>query len=238
MSESEFNKEDIKANRLRIIELDTAVMNNKASVYQSRSMIEENRLMILSNYAAAFMGNRQLANHNTEQVLENRNSILRSFNANTDVERDYILASFNKTSLDFLAHRSALNTSVLEISEELAEINSRLIAVNERIMKANETIVDFNDEQIETNSELLEGALIPSKATSESNTDLINANSKAMDDLASKAAKNSQRIEELLNKSIENTTQLVANKTGINERRRSILENHDRVSQNRDSIYK
>ena len=56
MSESENNNEDIRANRLRIIELDTAVMNNKASVYQSRSMIEENRLMILSNYAAAFMG--------------------------------------------------------------------------------------------------------------------------------------------------------------------------------------
>ena len=36
MSELENNKEDIRANRLRIIELDTAVMNNKASVYQSR----------------------------------------------------------------------------------------------------------------------------------------------------------------------------------------------------------
>ena len=162
MNESELNREDIRANRLRIIELDTSVMNNKASVYQSRSMIEENRLMILSNYAAAFMGNRQLANHNTDQVLENRNSILRSFVAENDVEKDCILASFNKTSLDFLDHRSSLNTSVLEISEELAEINSRLIAVNEKIMEANESIVEFNNKQIDVNSELLDGALSPS----------------------------------------------------------------------------
>ena len=238
MSESENNNEDIRANRLRIIELDTAVMNNKASVYQSRSMIEENRLMILSNYAAAFMGNRQLANHNTEQVLENRNSILRSFVAENDVEKDCILASFNKTSLDFLEHRSSLNTSVLEISEELAEINSRLIAVNEKIMKANESIVEFNNKQIDMNSELLDGALSPSKATSESNAELIRANSDAMDQLATKAAENSQRIHDVLNKSIENTAQLVENKKEINERRKSILENHERISKNRDSIYK
>ncbi len=238
MNESELNREDIRANRLRIIELDTSVMNNKASVYQSRSMIEENRLMILSNYAAAFMGNRQLANHNTDQVLENRNSILRSFNAENEIEEDYILASFNKTSLDFLSHRSSLNTSVLEVSEELAEINSRLIAVNEKIMKANEAIVEFNDKQIEENSELLNGDLMPSKATSESNLDLVRTNSDTMIELASNAAENSQRIENLLDKSIQNTAALVENKKAISERRKSILENHERISKNRDSIYK
>ena len=238
MSEIKVNKDGINANRQRIIDLDSAVMNNKASVYQSRSMIEENRLMILSNYSAAFMGNRQLANHNTEQVLENRNSILRSFSAETEVEQNYILASFNKTSLDFLAHRSALNTAVLEISEEMTEINSRLIAVNEKIMKANEVIVEFNDQQIETNSELMNGALMPSKATSESNAELIESNAIEMDELASNAEKNSKQIEALLDRSLDNTAQLVSNKTEINERRKLILENHQRVSENRDEIYR
>ena len=88
------------------------------------------------------------------------------------------------------------------------------------------------------NSELLDGSLSPSKATSESNAELIRANSDAMDQLATKAAENSQRIQDVLNKSIENTAQLVENKKEISERRKSILENHERISKNRDRIYK
>ena len=53
--------EAIKKNKKRIFEIDSKVMTNKTMIYASRSMIEENRLMILSNYAAAFMGNRQIA---------------------------------------------------------------------------------------------------------------------------------------------------------------------------------
>ena len=32
--------------------------------------------MILSNYSAAFMGNRQIANSNTDEIFENRHAIL------------------------------------------------------------------------------------------------------------------------------------------------------------------
>tara|TARA_A100001015_G_C14828798_1_gene647764 strand:- start:464 stop:631 length:168 start_codon:yes stop_codon:yes gene_type:complete len=53
MNQSEINKAAITENRKRIFQLDAEVMTNKALIYQSRSMIEENRLMILSNYAAA-----------------------------------------------------------------------------------------------------------------------------------------------------------------------------------------
>ena len=45
----------------------------------------------------------------------------------------------------------------------------------------------------------------------ESNVELIRANSDARDQLATKAAENSQRIQDVLNKSIENTAQLVEN---------------------------
>ena len=61
MSSSEANKAAIAANRKTIFNIESNVLSNKALVYQSRSMIEENRLMIMSNYSAAFMGNRQLA---------------------------------------------------------------------------------------------------------------------------------------------------------------------------------
>ena len=72
MGNSEQNKKAIAENRKRIFSLDAEVMTNKALIYASRSMIEENRLMILSNYSAAFMGNRQIANNNTDEIFENR----------------------------------------------------------------------------------------------------------------------------------------------------------------------
>ena len=72
MSKTKINAKAIKANRKRIFKIDAEVMTNKANAYISRSMIEENRLMILSNYSAAFLGNRQLANSNTDEIFEKR----------------------------------------------------------------------------------------------------------------------------------------------------------------------
>ena len=76
-------------------------MTNKTLIYASRSMIEENRLMILSNYSAAFMGNRQIANSNTDEIFENRQAILDSAETSNEVEENYINSQKNKASLDF-----------------------------------------------------------------------------------------------------------------------------------------
>ena len=43
--------------------------------------------MILSNYSAAFLGNRQLANSNTDEVFDNRNAILSNYKAKNEVEK-------------------------------------------------------------------------------------------------------------------------------------------------------
>ena len=118
-------------------------------------MIEENRLMILSNYAAAFMGNRQIANSNTDEIFENRQAILDNAVSSNDVEENFINSQKNKAALDFLNHRSALNSAVLSVSEEMAEINSRLIDINRRIMESNQEIVEFNQKQIDINNSLL-----------------------------------------------------------------------------------
>ena len=118
MSKSEENKLAIAKNRKTIFGIEAQVMANKALVYQSRSMIEENRLMIMSNYSAAFMGNRQLANANTDEIFANRAAILKGMEANGDVQENYVYAQTNKSALDFLRHRSSLNSSVLKISEK------------------------------------------------------------------------------------------------------------------------
>jgi len=117
MNEVSKNKEAIKENRRKIFKLDAEVMTNKTMIYASRSMIEENRLMILSNYAAAFMGNRQIANSNTDEIFENRQAILDNAQTNSDVEENFINSQKNKAALDFLKHRSELNSAVLAISE-------------------------------------------------------------------------------------------------------------------------
>ena len=48
------------------------VSENKLAVCQARATIDENRQMILSNYTAAFMGNRQLTNDHTDEIFEIR----------------------------------------------------------------------------------------------------------------------------------------------------------------------
>jgi hypothetical protein len=44
----------------------------------ARSVVEENHDSILKNYHAAFRGNRNLANANTDDLFRNRYAILRS----------------------------------------------------------------------------------------------------------------------------------------------------------------
>ena len=123
--------------------------------------------MILSNYTAAFLGNRQIANSNTKSIFENRNSILSNTKTDNEVEKNYIEAQKNKASIDFLKHKSELNSAALKISEEMAEINLKLVGINRKVMELNQLIVDFNSDQISTNNDLLNGGLQPTKATPE-----------------------------------------------------------------------
>ena len=69
-------KEDLKQ---AINSLSTKIMDNRAMLFQARANIEENRLMVLSNYAAAFAGNQQLAVHNTDDIFSSRKTILDSY---------------------------------------------------------------------------------------------------------------------------------------------------------------
>ena len=69
MSQVENNRAAIRVNRTKLFELESTVMWNKAQAYRERAMIEENRALILKNYMAAFIGNRQMANQNTDDIL-------------------------------------------------------------------------------------------------------------------------------------------------------------------------
>ena len=237
MGNSEQNKKAIAENRKRIFSLDAEVMTNKTLIYASRSMIEENRLMILSNYSAAFMGNRQIANNDTDEIFENRHAILDNVDTHGDVEENFVSSQKNKASLDFLQHRSQLNSTVLEISEKMAIINAALIDVNRAIMESNQAIVDFNSEQIAVNSALLSGDLQLSKATPESNAETIENNKKMMADLEKRVADNREKMESLVNTLEANAQGLADNKKAIAERRGAMLANRNKIMANKDKIF-
>ena len=236
MSDKEANKAAIAKNRKTIFEIESEVLSNKALVYQSRSMIEENRLMILSNYSAAFMGNRQLANANTDEIFANRAAILQAVNPKDDVQQNYVDAQTNTANLDFLKHRSGLNTSVLDISKKMADVNAKLVEINREIMDANKSIVAFNADQIATNADLLAGSLSASEATPASNAEIVSSNSSKMADLTSNVSNNKGFINAVLETSEMNGVSLIKNKEEINERRLSIMENRKGIADNKKKI--
>lgn len=128
----------------RIFELEGSVNHNKAKAYLLRSKIAENAALINKNYNAAFLGNRQLANENTDAIFRNRIALFQALPANNDIERNYREAKINQAKLAFLDHRSALNAQVLSISQDMAAVNSQAIAVNRRVMEVNESIREKN----------------------------------------------------------------------------------------------
>ena len=208
-----------------ISHIESRIRSNKAMIYQSRAMIEGIRMMIISNYSAAFMGNRQLANTNTDGIFANRNVIFNNIKAIGDVQENYVNAHMNKSNLDFLKHRSELNTTVLEINEKMAAINTQLVAINDDIMRANDTIVTFNTEQIAVNNSMLEGSSSVASATSEINAASIAKNSINIVKLLAVSEENSEALEELLEISITNSSIVKKNKIEINDRRMSIIDN-------------
>ena len=106
MATSKNNKAAVKKNRRSIFEVEAAVTANRAKAYAARSIVEENRAGILKNYTAAFMGNRQLANQNTDDVFRNRRAIISSIDADTAVEENYRDSLLNEATLEFLEHRA------------------------------------------------------------------------------------------------------------------------------------
>ena len=222
-------KEDLLRSRESIRKLKKIVMDNKAALYQSRALIEENRMMILSNYTANFMGNRQLINQNTEDVFSTAENMLKALDPQTEKELVTVEALNQRSSLDFLSHRSALTSSVIKISEEMAEVNTRLIAINNRIMETNNSIIAFNKTQIERNNNYSADGSVLQTSSDGMNERLMEENYQRIEEINVCAADNSEEIANLMQSSVENRSQLISNKEGISSARTSILDNRKRI---------
>ena len=105
------------------------------------------------------MGNRQLANQNTDDIFRNRKAVLSNMPTKNEVEENFVQSMINEANLDFLEHRAALNAAVLGVNDKMVKVNSLLIEINDAIMAANEGIVRFNAKEIAKNTEILNGKI-------------------------------------------------------------------------------
>ena len=211
----------------RMFLLEAEIMKNRSQIYISRSIIEENRLMILSNYAAAFVGNRQIANNNTDEIFKNRNKILENLYENDKLNKANLISKNNKAKLDFLNHRTHLNNTVLTISEEIQKINKKLTEINKKILSSNQSILEFNQEQTRINEDLI------SKGEENANISITEnetgENEKLLSSLETRSKLNQEKTKKIIKKTAKNNRSLVRNKNDISERRDKLISNTEEL---------
>ena len=113
------------------------LLNQRSQNYLVRSKIDQNIAIANSNLSASFMGNRQLANHNTIDIRYTLTKIAENNLHNNNLESENI-------EFVFLKHQQKLNKRLLENSEELIDALEKLQLAHKRVMKTNEDIIRFN----------------------------------------------------------------------------------------------
>ncbi len=238
MATATSNRKNIMKNRKAVFGLECQVTANKTNAYATRSNIEENRALILKNYTAAFMGNRQLANQNTDDIFRNRKAILGSLDAQTDVQKNYVESCLNEASIDYLEHRALLNASVLEVNNMMAEVNSKLIEINSKIMKSNESIVAFNSKNVALNSKYLASGLSNKTASPSINAKRIARNKDRLGKILKVAKGNASSIISLLKVAAKNRASIEKNAASILARRKGIQDNQKKIALNQSKVEK
>jgi hypothetical protein len=124
------------------------LLNQKSKNYMLRSKIDQSLAITKSNLSASFLGNRQMANHNTDDIKYCLNKIIEK----NSTEPDAIKMNVD---LIFLKHRQKLNKRLLENSKILIAAIEQLQLAHQRVMRTNEEIVRFNSSMLETTGEII-----------------------------------------------------------------------------------
>eukprot|EP00906_Rhabdomonas_costata_P023917 RCo034465 len=224
----------IKENRKAIFELESLVWSNKDQAYLTRDLVMENRASILRNYTAAFQGNRQLSNGNTDAMFRNRMAVIRScYMGDDQVKNNFREALCNKIKLEYLDHRSKLNEKAMMVTMKIAEANRMLVQINKEIMAMNEEVVEYNAKRIAENREMIDkGVQGLAEATVESNAKLIAENKRKIEEVRRRAQENIERNSRL-HASAEEARKVIERHTEeIYERRTQIEANAVAIKQN------
>ena len=130
------------------------LLNQKSKNYLLRSKIDQSIAVTNSNLSASFLGNRQMANHNTDDIKYCMNKIIDKNSAEPD-------ATKLNVDLLFLKHRQKLNKRLVENSKILIAAIEQLQMAHQRVMRTNEEIVKFNSSMLETTSEIISTNELP-----------------------------------------------------------------------------
>jgi len=226
------NRKNIATNAAALHDLHLTVFGNTAKLLAVRSLIEENRALLMKNYTVAFGCNRLMVNGNTDCIFKNRLAILDAMKLEPGQEHiNFRNTKMNKAKIDFLEHRSQLNNRVAKTNVCMTAANAKLIEANTMIMNNNEEVVKFNTSAIETNKKLLEG-IQADKATPESNAARVDANTKGIAMIVDHSTKYDEKVEEMTKACLENRKKIIANAKDIDDRRKKILENRAGVLEN------
>ena len=135
-------------------EIWSSLLNQKSKNYLLRSKIDQSIAITNSNLSASFLGNRQMANHNTDDIKYCLNRI---------IEKKSTGPNETKLNVDliFLKHREKLNKRLLENSKILIAAIEQLQMAHQRVMRTNEEIVKFNSSMLETTSEIISTNELP-----------------------------------------------------------------------------
>ena len=132
----------------------SSLLNQKSKNYLLRSKIDQIIAITNSNLSASFIGNRQMANHNTDDI---------KFCLNEIIEKNSTGPNETKLNVNliFLKHRQKLNKRLVENSKILIAAIEQLQLAHQRVMKTNEEIVKFNTSMIDATSSIISTNELP-----------------------------------------------------------------------------
>ena len=196
----------------------SALLNQKSRNYLLRSKVDQHIAITNSNLSASFLGNRQMANHNTADIKYCLNQIVEK--NITDVS-----AAELNVELIFLKHQQKLNKRLVENSQALISALEQLQQAHERVMKTNEEIVTFNLKMLEATSEIISSDEMPIPMRLDMNE---------ISTEVEKVEKGCLLSDKRIQKSITQVDEIsVKNETlskELNDKREKILKNRERIA--------
>ena len=194
------------------------LLNQKSKNYLLRSKIDQNIAVTNSNLSASFLGNRQMANHNTDDIKYCLNKIIDKNSAEPD-------ATKLNVDLIFLKHRQKLNKRLVENSKILIAAIEQLQMAHQRVMRTNEEILKFNSSMLETTSEIISTNELPfqlrlSESEIQSELEKVEKGCLSSDKTTQKLIK---QVEDLRMKN-----DLLSEE--LDQKREKIIKNRDRIS--------
>ena len=196
----------------------SSLLNQKSKNYLLRSKIDQSIAITNSNLSASFLGNRQMANHNTDDIKYCLNEIIEKNSTGPNETKLNV-------NLIFLKHRQKLNKRLVENSKILIAAIEKLQLAHQRVMKTNEEIIKFNTSMIDATSSVISTNELPIQlrlSVSEIQAELEKIEKRCLS-----SDKTTQKlITQIEHICMENN--LLSEE--LNKKREKIIKNRDRIS--------